>query len=33
MPGVGAVVALTCRAAVDGPSRVHSTKNVGHWAS
>lgn len=32
MPGVGAVVALTYRSAVDDPTRFHSSKNVGPWA-
>lgn len=32
MPGVGAVVALTYRSAVDDPSRFRSSKNVGPWA-
>lgn len=31
MPGVGAVVALTFRSAVDDPSRFRSSKNVGPW--
>lgn len=31
MPGVGAVVALTYRSAVDDPSRFTSSKNVGPW--
>lgn len=31
MPGVGAVVALTCRSAVDDPLRFRSSKNVGPW--
>jgi transposase len=31
MPGVGAVVALTYRSAVDDPSRFTSSKNVGAW--
>jgi len=31
MPGVGAVVALTYRSAVDDPSRFRSSKNVGPW--
>ncbi len=32
MPGVGAVVALTYRSAVDDPTRFRSSKNVGPWA-
>jgi transposase len=32
MPGVGAVVALTYRSAVDDPTRFTSSKNVGPWA-
>lgn len=31
MPGVGAVVALTYRSAVDDPSRFASSKKVGPW--
>ena len=31
MPGVGAVVALTHRSAVDDPSRFTSSKKVGAW--
>jgi len=31
MPGVGAVVALTYRSAVDDPARFISSKNVGPW--
>jgi transposase len=31
MPGVGAVVALTYRSAVDDPSRFRSSKQVGAW--
>lgn len=31
MPGIGAVVALTYRSAVDDPSRFTSSKNVGPW--
>lgn len=31
MPGVGAVVALTYRSAVDDPTRFTSSKNVGPW--
>ena len=31
MPGVGAVVALTYRSAVDYPARFTSSKNVGPW--
>jgi len=29
MPGIGAVVALTCRSTIDDPSRLRSSKNVG----
>jgi len=32
MPGVGAVVALTYRSAVDDPGRFTSSKKVGPWA-
>ena len=32
MPGVGAVVALSYRSAVDDPSRFTSSKKVGVWA-
>jgi transposase len=32
MPGVGAVVALTYRSAVDDPGRFKSSKKVGPWA-
>ena len=32
MPGVGAVVALTYRSAIDDPSRFQSSKDVGPWA-
>lgn len=32
MPGIGAVVALTFRSAVDDPSRFNSSKKVGPWA-
>jgi transposase len=32
MPGVGAVVALTVRAAIDDPERFRSSKDVGPWA-
>ncbi len=32
MPGVGAVVALTMRSAVDDPSRFRSSKDIGPWA-
>ena len=32
MPGIGAVVALTFRSAVDDPARFTSSKNVGPWA-
>ncbi|WP_264214424.1 IS110 family transposase [Leisingera thetidis] len=32
MPGVGAVVALTVRAAFDDPERFRSSKDVGPWA-
>ena len=31
MPGVGAVVALTFRSAVDDPARFRSSKKVGPW--
>jgi transposase len=31
MPGIGAVVALTYRSAVDDPSRFSSSKKVGPW--
>ena len=31
MPGIGAVVALTCRSAVDDPDRFTSSKKVGPW--
>lgn len=31
MPGIGAVVALTFRSAVDDPSRFNSSKKVGPW--
>lgn len=31
MPGIGAVVALTFRAAVDDPARFRSYKRVGPW--
>lgn len=31
MPGVGAVVALTYRAAVDDPSRFSSSSKIGPW--
>jgi len=31
MPGVGAVVELTCRSAVDDPFRFKSSKKVGAW--
>ena len=31
MSGVGAVVAMTMRAAVDDPERFHSSKDVGPW--
>lgn len=33
MPGIGAVVALTFRAAVDDPTRFRSSKRVGPWVS
>ena len=32
MPGVGAVVALTVKAAIDDPARFRSSKDVGPWA-
>jgi transposase len=31
MPGVGAVVALTVKSAIDDPGRFRSSKNVGPW--
>lgn len=31
MPGVGAVVALTYRSAIDDPSRISSSKKLGPW--
>ena len=31
LPGVGEVVALTCRSAVDDPSQFTSSKKVGPW--
>ncbi|AJE46573.1 transposase IS116/IS110/IS902 family protein [Celeribacter indicus] len=31
MPGIGVVVALTFRAAVDDPARFRSSKRVGPW--
>lgn len=31
MPGIGAVVALTFRAAVDDPTRFRSSKRIGPW--
>lgn len=31
MPGIGAVVALTFRAAVDDPARFRSSKRIGPW--
>lgn len=31
MPGIGAVVALTFKSAVDNPSRFSSSKRVGPW--
>ncbi len=31
MPGVGAVVALTVKSAIDGPGRFRSSKDVGPW--
>lgn len=31
MPGIGAVVALTYRSAVDAPERFTSSKNIGPW--
>lgn len=31
MPGIGAVVALTYRSAIDDPLRFRSSKNVGPW--
>lgn len=32
MPGVGPVVALTVRAAIDDPQRFSSSKSIGPWA-
>jgi transposase len=32
MPGIGPVVALTMRAAIDDPTRFRSSKDVGPWA-
>lgn len=32
MPGVGAVIALTVRSAIDDPGRFRSSKDVGPWA-
>ncbi|VCU61908.1 Mobile element protein [Tritonibacter mobilis] len=32
MPGVGPIVALTVKAAIDDPNRLHSSKDVGPWA-
>ena len=32
MPGVGPIVALTVKAAIDDPNRFHSSKDVGPWA-
>jgi len=31
MPGVGALVALTVKAAIDDPERFRSSKNIGPW--
>jgi len=31
MPGVGAIVALTVKSAIDDPERFHSSKEVGPW--
>lgn len=31
MPGVGAIVALTVKSAIDDPDRFHSSKEVGPW--
>lgn len=31
MPGIGAVVALTYRSAIDDPARFTSSKKVGPW--
>jgi transposase len=31
MPGVGAIVALTVRSAIDDPTRFRSSRNVGPW--
>jgi transposase len=33
MPGVGAVVALTVRAAIDDPARFRSSRDVGPWVA
>jgi transposase len=30
-PGVGAIVALTVRSAIDDPTRFRSSRNVGPW--
>ncbi|MCQ0093975.1 transposase [Roseovarius sp. M141] len=32
MPGVGAIVALTAKSAIDDPERFRSSKDVGPWA-
>jgi transposase len=32
MPGVGAIVALTVKSAIDDPDRFRSSKDVGPWA-
>lgn len=32
MPGIGPVVAMTMRAAIDDPSRFRSSKDIGPWA-
>ena len=32
MPGVGAVIALTVRSAIDDPKRFRSSKELGPWA-
>lgn len=32
MPGVGAIIALTVRSAIDDPERLRSSKDVGPWA-
>lgn len=32
MPGIGAIVALTVKSAVDDPERFRSSKDIGPWA-